>query len=147
MRTLLLELRPSTLVESGLKELLNQLTEAVTGRTRIPITLKIEGQPVLCPDVKIAFYRIAQEALNNIAKHSGATRVEIELSAKGGIPGITEALELRISDNGRGFEINRVTPEHLGLGIMRERAGRASVQICVLRAIWEKELRFRSNGE
>ncbi|MCX7711313.1 MAG: GAF domain-containing protein [Clostridia bacterium] len=122
MRTLLLELRPSALTESGLKELLTQLTQAVMGRSRIPIQLTVEGQPNLPPDVKIAFYRIAQEALNNITKHSRASQVRINLlctDKKGEQFGDGE---LRIEDNGCGFEIEKVTPEHLGLGIMRERA-------------------------
>lgn len=125
MRTLLLELRPSALMESGLKELLTQLTQAVTGRSRIPIDLTIEGQPMLPPDVKIAFYRIAQEALNNVTKHSGASEVKIYLFSTGIEAQKSDYAELRISDNGRGFDIDKVTPDHLGLGIMKERADSA----------------------
>jgi signal transduction histidine kinase len=116
MRTLLLELRPAALTEVGLGDLLRQLTEAITGRARVPITLIVEGQCPLPPDVQVALYRIAQEALNNIAKHSGATEATVTLHCQ------PDQVELCIRDNGRGFDQARVSPDRLGLGIMRERA-------------------------
>ena len=116
MRTLLLELRPTALTEASLGDLLRQLAEAITGRARVPITLTVEGQRSLPPDVQVAFYRIAQEALNNIAKHSGASRAAVSLSCQ------PEKVELRISDDGCGFVVARISSDHLGLGIMRERA-------------------------
>jgi PAS domain S-box-containing protein len=116
MRTLLLELRPSTLIEVQLNELLRQLTEATTGRTRVPINLELHGAGPLPPDVKIAFYHIAQEALNNIAKHARATQATVTFKRT------PDRGQLTVKDNGRGFVINKVTPEHLGLTIMNERA-------------------------
>ena len=116
MRTLLLELRPATLIEVELSELLRQLTEAINGRARMPIRLELEGDTPLPPDVKVAFYHIAQEALNNVAKHARATHALVRLE-RGPNWG-----RLTVSDNGRGFVIDKVTPEHLGLTIMRERA-------------------------
>ena len=116
MRTLLLELRPSTLIEVQLSELLRQLTEAISGRSRVPIELVLQGAGPLPPDVKIAFFHIAQEALNNVAKHSRATQASVIFKRtphKG---------QLTVKDNGRGFVIEKVTPEHLGLTIMNERA-------------------------
>lgn len=118
MRTLLFELRPATLVEAALEDLLRQLTEAITGRARIPVALKIEGRGKLATEVKIALYRIAQEALNNIAKHSAASAAEVLLKYEEGCGGV----RLKISDDGKGFEPRKVTSEHLGVGIMRERA-------------------------
>jgi PAS domain S-box-containing protein len=129
MRTLLLELRPAALMETPLDDLLRQLAEAVIGRARVPVTVKVQGQGALPPDVHVALYRIAQEALNNVAKHAGASQATVRLchaahpplsSPGGGIKG--GRAELRISDDGRGFDVNQVSPEHLGLGIMRERA-------------------------
>ena len=116
MRTLLLELRPATLIEVELSELLRQLTEAITGRARIPIDLVIESAQSLPPDVKVAFYHVAQEALNNVAKHSRATHVTLTLNCQ------ADHARLSVRDDGRGFIIERVTPEHLGLTIMHERS-------------------------
>lgn len=121
MRTLLLELRPATLVDASLDDLLRQLSEATIGRARVPVTLKIEGHEVLPFDVKIAFYRIAQEALNNIAKHSGASKAEVTLKYDYVNQEGKQAVRLIISDNGRGFDPYHITGEHLGIGIMRER--------------------------
>ena len=116
MRTLLLELRPSTLTEAALGDLLRQLAEAVTGRARVPVSVVVEGAHLLPPDVQIVFYRISQEALNNVAKHSGVCQVEVKLCCE------RDQATLSIRDNGRGFDPSEVSPEHLGLGIMRERA-------------------------
>ena len=116
MRTLLLELRPASLKEAMLNEVLRQLTEAITGRARVPVTLTIEGLCRPPPDVQIAFYRIAQEALNNIARHAGASQVHVRLRCQPGW------IELHISDDGQGFDPTAVSSEHLGLRIMRERA-------------------------
>lgn len=125
MRTLLLELRPATLIEVGLADLLHQLAEAITGRTRVPVALTVEGQPDLPPDVQIALYRIAQEALNNVAKHAGASYVSVDLRCR------PDGVDLRIGDDGRGFNQGAVSPEHLGLGIMRERADAIGAVLCV----------------
>ena len=115
MRMLLLELRPEVLAETGLADLLERLKEATTGRAKLPVFLSIEGRCTVPPYVQVAFYRIAQEALNNVIKHSRATEVRIDLSCHG------ESAQLNISDNGTGFDTGRSTG-HLGLRIMGERA-------------------------
>lgn len=116
MRTLLLELRPSALIEAELGTLLYQLGESVTGRARIPVSVNVTGQYEMPVDAKVVLYRIAQEALNNVAKHSGATQVQVKLDFQ------PDHLILSIVDNGRGFDIQKVAPDSLGTGIMRERA-------------------------
>ncbi len=116
MRTLLLELRPNTLVESKLSALLKHLGDATTGRTRIPVSLQVEGDSRLPGDVQVALYRIAQEALNNVCKHAEATGVVV------GLHYWPERVMLRIRDDGRGFEPGAIPPGHLGIGIMHERA-------------------------
>jgi signal transduction histidine kinase len=116
MRTLLLELRPAALIEAKLGELLRHLTEAIIGRARTPVTLIVEGDYVLPPEVQVGLYRITQEALNNVAKHAKASQAVVSLSCQ------AQQVELHIKDDGRGFEPEQVRPEHLGLGIMRERA-------------------------
>jgi len=116
MRTLLLELRPAALVEAELGDLLRQLAESITGRARVPVTVEIEGQRSLPVEVKVALYRIAQEALNNVAKHSGASQATVSLFRG------PRQVQLCVSDDGRGFDPASIPPESLGLGIMRERA-------------------------
>ena len=116
MRTLLLELRPSALVETRLADLLRQLAESITGRARVPVALEVEGECQLDAEVKVALYRIAQEALNNVAKHAGASAASIRLSCQPG------KVELRVGDDGQGFDPATLPPNSLGLGIMCERA-------------------------
>lgn len=116
MRTLLMELRPAALLEANFGELIGQLGRAATGRAEIDLALDVSEIPELPPDVKVALYRIAQEALNNVVKHSGAARVTVSLFVMDG------AVELHICDNGRGFEMTGVPAGHFGLSTMRERA-------------------------
>jgi signal transduction histidine kinase len=66
--------------------------------------------------MKIALYRIAQEALNNVARHARASHASVTLQF------LPHAVRLRISDDGRGFNPLAVPPEKLGLAIMRDRA-------------------------
>lgn len=115
MRALLVELRPNALIEVPLPTLLRQLTEAFTGRARINIQLSVDGQCKLPPDAQVALYRIAQEALNNIVKHSKATQAMVTLR-------LGDTVRLTVADNGAGFDPAAVTADHLGLKIMRERA-------------------------
>ncbi len=116
MRALLMELRPSTLADFTLADLLRQLAEAAIGRSRLAVDLSVEGDCPLPPEVKIAFYRIAQEALHNIGKHAGADAVQMRLQM------MPTFVQLVVHDNGRGFDVTDVAPGSLGLGIMRERA-------------------------
>jgi ligand-binding sensor domain-containing protein/signal transduction histidine kinase len=116
MRTLLMELRPAALTEASLKDLLNQLGQAVTGREGIPVSVAVDDRLELPADVHLAVYRVAQEALNNVIKHAQASQVDVAL--RGGAAGIV----LTIHDDGKGFETAEVSADHLGLNIMRERA-------------------------
>jgi two-component system nitrate/nitrite sensor histidine kinase NarX len=156
MRMLLLELRPTGLTDTLLGELLRQLAEAAMARTRFPITLQLQGQAFLPPDVQITFYRIAQEALNNVWKHSDATQVRIGLlltPAEAPLPDMIETTvngtgsfsateanghrshaayaRLEIEDNGRGFDPDKIPANHFGLTIMQERAETIQAQLKV----------------
>jgi PAS domain S-box-containing protein len=115
MRMLLLELRPSALVSTELDELLPHLCEAVSSRTLIPIAVHV-SRCELTVETKLTLYRIAQEALNNLGKHSGAGQAELTLSCS------SSQVELRITDNGRGFDVTSIPESCLGIRIMRERA-------------------------
>jgi signal transduction histidine kinase len=125
MRALLLELRPSALAEQKLDVLVHQLTEAMNGRTRMPITTQVTGECSLPVEASIAFYRIAQEALNNVVKHARASRATVELHCEAGYA------RLDISDDGHGFEPLAVQPGQLGLDIMRERAQAIGAELCI----------------
>jgi len=117
MRALLMELRPTALLEAPLADLLRQLGDAFTGRARAPISLTVDGSATELPsEVKVTLYRIAQEALNNAAKHAGAAQVWISLHCT------PERAILAVRDDGAGFEPDQVASNNLGLRIMRERA-------------------------
>lgn len=142
MRTLLLELRPIGLGEVGLGDLLKQLSAGVSGRIRADVNVQIQGDAILPTDVKLAFYRIAQEALNNVAKHSGADRVDIEIKSISAAPRgrkkagssqaiFSQSVSMSIRDNGRGFDLSSVMGEHLGLGIMHERASNTQAALSI----------------
>jgi two-component system nitrate/nitrite sensor histidine kinase NarX len=132
MRTLLLELRPEHLAEVRLELLLTQLAQAFSGRTGVPASVDAAGADAagdptgaLPHAVKLAFYRVAQEALNNIGKHAQATCVTIRFSSRRG------GARLAVIDDGRGFDVEQVGAERLGLAIMRERAAAAGAQLTV----------------
>ncbi len=116
MRTLLLELRPAALTDAEPGDLLRQLAESINSRARIPVIVDIQGHCALPPEIKVALYRIAQEALNNVAKHSEATEARVIFICQ------EKKVELIITDNGKGFDASVIKPDSLGLGIMRERA-------------------------
>ncbi len=129
MRTLLLELRPSALIEADLGNLLRQLGEALTGREGTPVTVTVDGPVMLPPEVHLAIYRIAQESLNNISKHACARTVTLQVShlpAEG-----REGVALHIRDDGCGFDASQITSERLGLKIMRERADSIGAQLTI----------------
>jgi len=149
MRTLLLELRPKALTDAKLDKILGNLTEAITSRTRIPISLAVEGDCSLLPDVQIALYRIAQEALNNVAKHAKASQATVTLRCQ------RERVELCICDDGRGFDPKSISADHLGVGIMYERAKAIGATLKVesqpgsgtqIVVAWEDEERGKHDG-
>jgi two-component system nitrate/nitrite sensor histidine kinase NarX len=117
MRALLAELRPATLTDAELGDLLRLLGNAFTGRTNIPVAVTVHGEGSLPAETQVAVYRICQEALNNIAKHAKASQVEVTVRHS------PDALELHLRDNGSGFVTSESTPSgHYGLGMMQERA-------------------------
>ncbi len=129
MRALLMELRPAALAEASMRDLLRQLGQSVSGREGIPVTVTVDeacDSPDCEPpaEVRIALYRIAQEALNNVVKHAQASTVDVQLRC---IPAASEdncaaQVTLSVRDDGLGFDPTSVSQDHLGLGIMHERA-------------------------
>lgn len=117
MRTLLLDLRPEALTKTDLPSLIRQLVEAALGHKRIEISFTYD--PILITrlpaDVHIAFYRIAQESLNNAIKHSRATQLDMALNLQ------DQAVRLDIQDNGVGFDSGNKY-SGMGMSTMQERA-------------------------
>lgn len=116
MRSLLLELRPGALGEQSMRTLLRQLTDGMMARTNVTVTTDIDGDCTLPSEVRLALYRVAQEALNNVARHADASQASLVLRCT------PDRASLRIADDGRGFNLTGAEPHHLGLQIMRERA-------------------------
>lgn len=125
MRTLLLELRPTALTNVPLPDLLKQLADAVVGRARVPIQIELQGEAELTVNVRVALYRIAQEALNNVAKHAEATHATILLALH------PDLVELLIQDDGKGFVVDQVSGQCLGLSIMKERADEIGAKLTI----------------
>jgi signal transduction histidine kinase len=125
MRALLAELRPSTLTDAELGDLLHLLGNAFTGRTNIPAKVIVVGQGLLPAELQVAIYRVCQEALNNVAKHAAASLVEINLKHE------DAAIELSIRDDGQGFDPEQTTSGHYGLSMMHERAEGVGARLSV----------------
>jgi ligand-binding sensor domain-containing protein/signal transduction histidine kinase len=127
MRALLMELRPTAVMEVKLPDLLHQLTEAVTGRTGMIVNLDIRGSCNLPSDVHVGLYRITQEALTNVVKHAHATKVLLRLWCEPSNPDVDPQnndlkVLLEVIDDGCGFDLESVLPDHFGLVNIRERA-------------------------
>lgn len=126
MRTLLFELRPASLEAAELTILLQHLGDSLTGRTRIPVAYQLVEDGSSPKEIKIAVYRIAQEVFNNIAKHSGATQVSVDLVSK------SNQVKLHVLDDGRGFERDDIAGDKLGIKIMTERASEIDAKLEII---------------
>jgi signal transduction histidine kinase len=121
MRSLMSELRPPMLDQYGLTSALSWYCEQYQRRTETKIIINdlYMKNKRLTTEIEIALFRIAQEALNNIAKHANATQVDIELFEEEG------EVMMAITDNGEGFDTRKqasTMPAHWGLALMEERA-------------------------
>ena len=126
MRTLLLELRPVALVETPLRDLIRQLVEATTARTRLSVEMVLSDKPdILPPDAQTTLYRIAQEALHNVVKHAKARTLTVELTCH------PTCAKLTVTDDGHGFDPQQISGEHFGLHIMRERAASIGAELTI----------------
>lgn len=125
MRTLLMEMRPDTLAEASLQTLVEQLVAAAGGSSRVAVELDVRPGAQLPQNVRVALFRIAQESLQNMSRHSGATRAWVMLDMSGPV------VVLTVRDDGHGFDEEQVTPEHFGLAMMRERAADAGITVAI----------------
>ena len=114
---LALELRPTALDDLGLDAALANYAEGWSGRSGVEVDFLGSGPQAgrLPPAVETALYRVTQEALTNVLKHAGATRVSVVLQRSAGQ--VTAVVE----DDGVGFEADRVAGRRLGVLGMRER--------------------------
>jgi signal transduction histidine kinase len=118
LRRLMFDLRPPTLDRTGLGPALRELLDRMGAETGIDFTLDDQLASEPANDIQIEMYRIAQEALANVRKHSNAKNVKVELQRA------EKGVHVRIADDGAGFEVTARSdqPGHLGLIAMRERA-------------------------
>ena len=111
------QLRPTALDDHGLYSAIEGQVRRFSTQTGIEADLRVEGAPAeLDADSETAVFRIAQEALANIARHAAASSVDVEVAAVG-----ESGLELTVRDDGRGF-VPGVADGGLGLNGMAERA-------------------------
>ena len=127
VRSLSLTLRPSVLDDLGLGAAIEWLAEQAHSRGDLQVELASDlNDRRLAPELETACFRIVQEALTNIQRHSKASKVRIALHAAG------SDLVLTIGDNGRGFDTTRrMTGKSLGLLGMEERASLLSGTLSV----------------
>jgi two-component system sensor histidine kinase UhpB len=115
LRRISYELRPAALDDLGLASALASLSSAIARRAGLDVTHEVDrALPPLSPEVELAVYRVAQEALTNAVRHAGCSHVHVSLA---GLPG---TVELRVADNGRGLGAGPITGG--GIRGMRERA-------------------------
>jgi PAS domain S-box-containing protein len=115
MQALIFELRPESLEQEGLVVALEKRAAALHARHGVELRGTLGDEPMVSVVVKETMYRIAQEALQNTAKHARARTVEITLATD-------DELTLCVADDGKGFDQHGDFPGHLGLLSMRERA-------------------------
>jgi signal transduction histidine kinase len=127
MRLLIYELHPPALRQEGLVGALRQRLEAVERRAGVETQFLVETSLEVPAGVEAGLYRIAQEALNNVLKHSAATRVTVRLGAG------DEGLQLEVRDNGKGFSPESIGDQGgIGLASMQERAKDLGVSLQVV---------------
>jgi two-component system sensor histidine kinase UhpB len=125
VRRIAIELRPEALDDLGLESALAVLCDRFAERSGLDVSCRIDAElPVLSPDAELVIYRVAQEALTNVARHSGSNRAELSLHQdRGGVM-------LNVRDQGRGIG----TGQAAGSGIrgMRERAALVDAELEIL---------------
>jgi signal transduction histidine kinase len=135
LRTLITELRPATLDEQGLRPAIEHLARQVAESEGIAVETDIalemsEGHGTgaarsrLTPDTETAIYRVIQEALTNVVKHAGASRVTIGVRPRDG------GVDLTVSDDGAGFDPN-APRDGYGIPGMYERAELANGTLAI----------------
>ncbi|HVN80475.1 MAG TPA: PAS domain-containing protein [Terriglobia bacterium] len=126
LHTLSHELHSSRLEHVGLVSALAGLCKEIGERHKIAVRFSPCESPVVPKDVALCLFRVTQEALGNVIKHSGAIEAQVELSADAG------GIALRITDHGRGFDPSiRNAQAGIGLIGMTERLRLVGGRLCV----------------
>ena len=116
VRNIIFDLRPMSIDDLGLIPTLKNYIEKIKKENTIDLQLKIVGKLIrLASHLEVGIYRIIQEAVNNLLRHSQASEACIEITYT------QEQIWVRIIDNGEGFEVEKVGSGHYGLIGMRER--------------------------
>lgn len=124
LRSLLVEIYPPNLDVVGMSGALADLAAAASSDgTRV--TVQVDPTVALAPAAQAAVYRVAREALSNARKHARATQLEVHLTARG------QGAVLVVSDDGAGFDPERVPTGHLGLRMMGDVASSVGARLSV----------------
>ncbi|MCJ7534571.1 MAG: sensor histidine kinase [Anaerolineales bacterium] len=127
--SLIRELRPVTLSAAGLIPALEEFGRDWSQQNAVDLEFMISEIPELRTEVEQALFRVTQEGLSNVSRHSQATRVKIKLYTED-----TEIV-LTIIDNGQGFDLSDVDEDGIGLSSMQERmqavGGQLQIESCV----------------
>jgi two-component system, NarL family, sensor histidine kinase LiaS len=115
LTALIRELRPARLADKGLAVVLREYAEDWSRRMGIAVDIHIQGERATGIDIEEALFRVAQEALANIAHHSGAIHVTIHLICDGA------QVHMAVTDDGTGFDVAHANGRGVGLASMRER--------------------------
>jgi NarL family two-component system sensor histidine kinase LiaS len=115
LTALIRQLRPARLEDKGLAVVLREYAEDWSRRMGIAVVMHVQGARVIAIDIEEALLRVSQEALANIAHHSGAAQVTMELQWTGA------EVHLTIADDGSGFNVAHAHGRGVGLASMRER--------------------------
>lgn len=120
VRRAIFAMRPVELDEQGFGEALGRYVGEFGRYTGLRITLETAGDAAVPRHLEPELYRIIQESLNNVAKHAGATEVDVRISGN-----CSGSLIVSVSDNGKGFDLSALAQSpRLGLRQMRERVER-----------------------
>ena len=123
VRRIAIELRPETLDDLGLASALATLSDGFGQRAGLRVVQDIQPElPQLSREAELVVYRVAQEALTNVARHSGSGTAELTVAAD------EQTLTLSIRDHGRGLPVGSVTDGN-GVRGMRERAGLVGAEL------------------
>ena len=133
LRRVIAALHPGVLDQLGLIPALQWVAERTLRPLGVEVAIQGQTEPRLPAETELVLFRVAQEAIHNIARHSGASRVEVTLQRESG------SIVMIVHDNGRGFDPTAVVPDPdsgrgLGLAGMQERASLVGGHVRILSA-------------